>query len=86
MKFKMFSCNEISKVSCHEDELKGLEKLNYKMHLFMCDKCRKYVKSIKLVQEKFSALIHKRSSVDESKIIELEDKVLETIKSKNGQK
>jgi len=79
----MFSCKEISKVTCNEDELKGLSKLNYKMHLFMCEKCRKYVASIQLVQEKFSALMKKRSHVDESKIVELEDKILSSIKSKS---
>jgi hypothetical protein len=86
VKFKMFSCKEISKVTCHEDELKGLEKLNYKMHLFMCVKCRKYVSNIKIIQERFSSLIKNRSVVDEAKIVELEDKILNTLKTKSENK
>ncbi|OUR97870.1 hypothetical protein A9Q84_06650 [Halobacteriovorax marinus] len=84
MKFKMFSCKEISKVSCHEEELKGFDKLNYKMHLFMCDKCRKYVAGLKFVQEKFSSLLKRRSEINETKIKVLEDEILDRLKSKNG--
>jgi predicted nucleic acid binding AN1-type Zn finger protein len=77
----MFSCKEISKVSCNEEDLKGFDRFNYKMHLFMCDKCKKYVASLRKVEEAFKKIILRRSVASESDIKKIEDEVLEKIKT-----
>lgn len=81
MKFKMFSCKEISKVSCNEEDLRGLDKINYKMHLFMCDKCKKYVESLRKVEKVFKEIVLRRSKASESDIKKIEDEVLEKVNS-----
>ena len=79
----MFSCKEISKVSCNEEEIKGLDKINYKMHLFMCAKCRKYVSSLRKVESVFRDIFLNRSKASESEIKNLEEKVIKDLKSKS---
>ena len=81
MKIKMFSCKEISKVSCNEEDLKGLDKLNYKMHLFMCNNCKRYVSSLRKVEQAFKKIILRRSVATDEEIKKIEDEVLEKVKS-----
>ncbi|WP_127717572.1 hypothetical protein [Halobacteriovorax sp. HLS] len=81
MKLKMFSCKQISKISCSEEELTGIDKLNYRMHLMLCAKCKKYVRSLRKVEQKFRQIILNRSVVKDTDIRKIEDEVLEKIKN-----
>lgn len=83
VKFKLFSCKDISKVACHKDDLSFAERVNFKLHLFICVKCRNYTASIEQVGKSFTDVIKKRRSISSEKISELEERVLENLKKKN---
>jgi hypothetical protein len=80
----MFSCKDISKHSCNEEDLKGLDKINYKFHIFICVKCKKYVSSLRKVEQAFKKIIIRRSEASDVEIKNLEDKVLDSLNSRNG--
>lgn len=81
--FKIFSCKDISKATCHHGDLGLLEKINYKIHLFMCGNCRKYAHGIELIGNKFSEVLKKRRSISSEKVTQLENRILESIKKRN---
>ncbi|WP_372655126.1 hypothetical protein [Halobacteriovorax sp.] len=81
--FKMFSCKDISKATCHSDDLNLAEKLNYKMHLLICGNCRKYAHGIEVIGEKFTEVLKKKRNISSEKITQLENRILESIKKNN---
>ena len=81
--FKMFSCRDISKLACHKDDMSFSQKLNFKIHLFMCEKCRNYTSSIDLIGKSFGSVIKSRREVSKDNIDNLENRVLESLRKKN---
>ncbi len=80
----MFSCKDMVRLTSEEQDkkLSFLGKLNYKMHLMMCDKCRNFIKNMTALNESLKSLIKKKSEeVDPKKIKKLEDEIKEKFKS-----
>ncbi len=82
--FKMFSCKDISKATCHSDDLGLFERINYKVHLLICGNCRKYAHGIEVIGEKFTEVLKKRRKVSPEKVTQLENRILDSIKKNNG--
>lgn len=82
--FKMFSCRDISKIACHKEDMGLAEKMNFRIHLFMCRKCREYTASLEQVGKSFSEVIKRRRVVSKSTVDDLENRVLDSLKKKNG--
>lgn len=83
MSLKFYSCRDISKAACHNDDLTTLERMNFRVHLFMCKKCRDYVKDIELIGKKFTEVINKKRDVSKKEITELENRVLKSLRKKS---
>ncbi|ATH08170.1 hypothetical protein BIY24_09480 [Halobacteriovorax marinus] len=79
---KLYTCQEISKLTCFKDELNSFEKLNYNLHLFICSKCRNYSKSIEEVSVKFKTIVKDRKACEED-IVTLEKRAFDSLKKKS---
>lgn len=75
----MISCKEAVEILNRNEELSAFEKTKLELHLKICQCCESYLKHLESIKKNVSNLISKISTVDESQVRELEDKVLKKI-------
>jgi len=79
----MLSCKEIARLLSTQEKKSWMKRAELRMHLFMCKHCSAYAAHLDLIKSGFLKLFHKITEVNEDKVKQLEDEVIEKIK-KNG--
>ena len=79
----MLKCKEIVRILSSDEPLSFLRKAELKMHLAMCGNCSRYAKHLNIMQDSFIQLFKKKTAVGQSEVKQLEDKVLQNLRSPN---
>lgn len=80
----MLNCKEVVKVISSEERRSWRRKLEVRFHLFICSHCSRYAKQMEMLKSGFNnIMISKFKSISETKIKNLEDRVIEKIKKNN---
>lgn len=80
--FKMFSCKDMSKIESDERDLSLGSKLNHKIHLFMCENCRKYMEQMQLTRKSFKNLIIEKSKFSREHVLKIEKATIDKFTKK----
>ena len=75
----MKSCKEIAKLLVPGKKLFFQEKIEIKMHLLMCELCRKYEKQLKLISFKKIKNIPIEDNISDKEVCELEQEIINEI-------
>ena len=76
----MKSCKEIAKLMVPGTKLTFFEKMETKLHLFVCDLCKRYEKQLELLSFNNLKLINKKQLLDTEDIESLEQEIIEKVK------
>lgn len=79
----MRSCKEIAQLMTPGNNLTFFQKMEAKMHLFVCELCRKYEKQLKFLSKAQNKHIEDKMRNSENKISEIEDEVINNFKNKS---
>jgi hypothetical protein len=73
----MIRCKELVKiVSSSTEHLSWAKRMEIKLHLMMCTHCTRYVAHLEALAKVFSSLIRNKTTIDRSKIIQIEDEAI----------
>jgi predicted anti-sigma-YlaC factor YlaD len=72
------------KLTSEESKLGFFAKINYKMHLMMCEKCRSFVANMNTLNSSLKSLIKSKTQIDETKIKSLEEEIKKKIHDECG--
>ena len=76
----MLTCKEIVKTLSSEDRRTWRRRLDVRVHLMMCQHCRKYAKHLEILKSGIKNLFSiKNKAADPDKITAIEDKVIKKI-------
>ena len=75
----MKSCKDIAKLLIPGNKLSLFEKMETKMHLLMCEFCRKYEKQLKLISFNKLKNVSKNDAFSEDQVDELEKEIIDKI-------
>jgi hypothetical protein len=77
------NCKEFHKQVASGENPGFLRRIDYFFHSLMCDLCRAYVRQIKAIGRGYRQMMKKRSSEQEIRVRELEERILTDLKSRD---
>ncbi len=79
----MLKCKDVSRIVSSDQRVNLLTRLEIHFHLFICKHCHKFYKQIqilKLASKKFISITS--DQIDESKIAQIENKIIDQAKNR----
>ncbi len=80
----MKTCKEVSELLSRDEELSLFVRAELKMHVMMCKHCFRYAEHLKMMKAGFRNLFSKITTVDNSKVKEMENKIIKKITNKKN--
>ena len=84
MKLKLYTCKEVTELTCSEEKLGFIDRLNYRFHLFICKNCQIYTQQIKdLRQQMKQAMVSKANESSKTNRQTLREEIIKKTLQKN---
>jgi len=80
----MKTCKEVSELLSRDEDLSLFVRAELKMHVMICKHCFRYAEHLKMMQAGFRNLFVKITAIDNSKVIEMENKIIKKILNKRN--
>ena len=79
----MLKCKDVSRIVSSEQSVSWITRLEIHFHLFICKHCHKFYKHIKILKLSSKKFITtKVNQIDEVKVRQIEDKIIDQAKNR----
>ena len=75
----MLNCKEVVRILGSGEDLSLFQKIQLKMHLWMCKHCGAYARQMKAMKNGFSKLFREKTAIDREVVNQVESDVLSAI-------
>ena len=75
----MLNCKEVVRILGSAEELSLSQKIQLKMHLWMCKHCGIYARQMKAMKAGFSKMFSEKTAIDKEVVSQVESDVLSAI-------